>query len=226
MQLLLISTAADTISCRACISCNHSKTRCDGQIGQRCSRCSRLGLDCVWAQSRRGKSFTTLKAQLGYVPPPQIIAVASTPGTAADMKGPNRSGLDASRSLGTPGVTVTLASNHADELQDDTELPPSLTRPVAHEDPHLFANQADLVVHDEPRRLSSLPMPGDSGNNPLHALAEASRMASGSNVDRNGRDGYFRPNDGEAPKLTEESARRPKGAVEPPHVLALISKAE
>ncbi|KAK4046257.1 hypothetical protein OIO90_006617 [Microbotryomycetes sp. JL221] len=196
-----------------------------------------LGLDCVWSQSRRGKSFATIEKQLGYIPPPQIIAVASTPGSS-------RSTL-ATSTAGPPNLAMALdngesiimssapaASNHltsqasqTDELHDESELPPSLTRPVSNIDPLLFSNQTDPIVHDEPRRLSSLPMPGDSGNNPLHALAEASRMASGPQGG-NGKDGYFRPNDGEAPRLTQESARRHKGEVEPPHVLALITKAD
>ncbi|KAM0790497.1 hypothetical protein ACM66B_003371 [Microbotryomycetes sp. NB124-2] len=237
-------TASAPRTARACVGCNQSKVRCDGQIGQRCSRCARLGLDCVWSQSRRGKSFASIKEQFGYVPPPQIIAVASTPGlsaTTSSSSAPQHHGAAQLPQLPThPRLQAFGAEQQQqhqqpqtqqhqhDELQeDDDELPPSLTRPVTKADPLLFSNHTDPIVHDEPRRLSSLPMPGDSGNNPLHALAEASRMASGSKDNTGGnRDGYFRPNDGEAPRLTRESARRSKGEVEPPHVLGLITKAD
>lgn len=69
-------------------------------------------------------------------------------------------------------------------------------------------------------------MPGDQGN-PLQTLAEASRMLSPAHAAaQSAEGGYFSPGEGEPPALTEESASRPKGAVEPPHVLAFITKAE
>ncbi|KAK4045949.1 hypothetical protein OIV83_006497 [Microbotryomycetes sp. JL201] len=189
-------------------------------------------------RTSQGKSFATIKEQLGFVPPPEIIAVASTPSLSptvdASTSKHNAPVLPALpthprlKALGNPQQQQQqqITSQTDEQLQDDDELPPSLTRPVANADPLLFANHTDPIVHDEPRRLSSLPMPGDSGNNPLHALAEASRMASGSKDPTGHRDGYFRPNDGEAPRLTQESARRSKGEVEPPHVLGLITKAD
>lgn len=95
------------------------------------------------------------------------------------------------------------------------------------------------------RRLSTLPLPGDSSN-PLHTLAEAGRAlleedagdhgeGNGGGVNEPGPPGvdarqwaarYFQPNVNETPALTEESARRPKGEVEAPHSLRFISEDE